>query len=126
MSVNGLSFPTMTNKVNILITISTYLTVALALYETAQLITAIHCQPMPTYANLCQPMPTYERPTVSRDQRSLQPMPTYANQGPIKGQSLRDLRSRAIKDRSNHDPNKLIKIVIKMLTLFVMVDNGRQ
>ena len=31
MSVNGLSFPTMTNKVNILITISTY--------ETAQLIT---------------------------------------------------------------------------------------
>ena len=86
MSVNGLSFPTMTNKVNILITISTY--------ETAQLITANHCQ------------------------------------------SLRDLRSRAIKDRSNHcqpmpitanhDPKKLIKIVIKMLTLFVMVDNGRQ
>ena len=93
MSINGLSFPTMTNKVNILITISTYLTVALALYETAQLITANHCQPMPTYVNLCQPMPT------------------YANQGPIKGQ---------------HDPKKLIKIVIKMLTLLVMVDNGRQ
>ena len=76
MSVNGLSFPTMTNKVNILITISTY--------ETAQLIT--------------------ERPTVSRDQRSLQSLPITAN----------------------HDPKKLIKIVIKMLTLFVMVDNGRQ
>ena len=90
MSVNGLSFPTMTNKVNILITISTY--------ETAQLITANLCQPMPTYANLCQPMPikgetlglyaifdrsnqgpTYERPTVSRDQRSLQSWPEKAD-----------------------------------------------
>ena len=100
MSVNGLSFPTMTNKVNILITISTY--------ETAQLIT--------------------ERPTVSRDQRSLQslrdlqrslqPMPTYAN--------LCQSRANQGPTYANHDPKKLIKIVIKMLTLFVMVDNGRQ
>ena len=118
MSVNGLSFPTMTNKVNILITISTYLTVALALYETAQLIT--------------------ERPTVSRDQRSLhslpikglitanlcQPMPTYANLCqpiPITANHCQPMPITA-----NHDPKKLIKIVIKMLTLFVMVDNGRQ
>ena len=92
MSVNGLSFPTMTNKVNILITISTY--------ETAQLITANHCQSLPITAN-----------QGANHSNLCQPMPTYANQGPIKGQ---------------HDPKKLIKIVIKMLTLFVMVDNGRQ
>ena len=97
MSVNGLSFPTMTNKVNILITISTY--------ETAQLITANLCQPMPTYANLCQPMP------IKGETLGLYAIFDRSNQGPT---------------YANHDPKKLIKIVIKMLTLFVMVDNGRQ
>ena len=92
MSVNGLSFPTMTNKVNILITISTY--------ETAQLITANHCQSLPITANHCQSLPI----TASHGANHCQPMPITAN----------------------HDPKKLIKIAIKMLTLFVMVDNGRQ
>ena len=65
MSVNGLSFPTMTNKVNILITISTYEAAqpmpikgeTLGLYAIFD--RSNQGQPMPIKVNLCQSRSTY-------------------------------------------------------------------